>query len=239
MYYDGCKFGKSEDCNVRKFKLKKGQEDHEAQLESVLQRLTTEVTPMYARVAPDSFDNMTAFSEMSDACRIGHNPLRERPFSGKRLNVTVTSGSVSSMSMIGFFSGITAVSDFCAHAHRDVNNMNAGCTVVVTLTKPENRQVVVKPDDEQLHVLPHYGVDLTDEHGSAEGQMSKVRTGALEVLDRFDRKTILRSKPAKSKCKRGHPTVSYILYTIHSLTIDFNLCLFFVRVTGKSSWMPS
>lgn len=40
------------------------------------------------------------------------------------------------------------------------------------------------PRDEQLHVLPLYVMDSTDELGSKEAQQQKVRAGAVEVLDR-------------------------------------------------------
>ena len=39
-----------------------------------------------------------------------------------------------------------------------------------------------KPEDEQLHILPLYIMDTTDEYGSKEGQDEKVRAGAVEVL---------------------------------------------------------
>lgn len=41
-----------------------------------------------------------------------------------------------------------------------------------------------KADDEQLHILPLYIMDTTDEYGSKEGQDEKVRAGALEVLSK-------------------------------------------------------
>ena len=63
--------------------------------------------------------------------------------------------------------------------------MNGGCTVIVTLTKPENRKLDGIPDDEQLHVLPHYAPDETDEFGCREGHMKKLETGELEVLEKF------------------------------------------------------
>ena len=37
--------------------------------------------------------------------------------------------------------------------------MDQGCTVIVTLTKKENRQLGVRPSDNQLHVLPQYVLD--------------------------------------------------------------------------------
>lgn len=39
-----------------------------------------------------------------------------------------------------------------------------------------------KPEEEQLHILPLYIMDTTDENGSKEGQDEKVRAGAVEVL---------------------------------------------------------
>ena len=60
-------------------------------------------------MAPDAFDNLTAFSSAAAFCRIGRRPDLRRPFSG-----------------------VTGVVDFCAHAHLDKNNINAGCTMVRT-----------------------------------------------------------------------------------------------------------
>ena len=54
---------------------------------------------------------------------------------------------------------------------------------ILTLTKPENRGVR-KPAEEQLHVLPHYVIDETDEWGTKEGQQEKVREGHVDVLSR-------------------------------------------------------
>lgn len=41
-----------------------------------------------------------------------------------------------------------------------------------------------KPEDEQLHVLPLYIMDTTDEYGSKEGQDEKVHAGSVEVLSK-------------------------------------------------------
>ena len=53
--------------------------------------------------------------------------------------------------------------------------------------------LTVKPDDEQLHVLPHYKIDDTNEFGSIEDQ--KLRTlpgGGIEILDKYERQMIVR-----------------------------------------------
>jgi hypothetical protein len=50
---------------------------------------------------------------------------------------------------------------------------------VVSLTK---HRTLSKPDDEQLHVLPLYAMDDTDEFGSKEGQEAKMKSGAVETL---------------------------------------------------------
>jgi hypothetical protein len=79
------------------------------------------------------------------------------------------------------------VVDFCAHAHHDFNNINNGTTMVVTLLKPENREFGKPHTDRQLHVLPNYRVASVDEFGSRAGQLQKVKNGAVEVLQEFNR----------------------------------------------------
>lgn len=119
-----------------------------------MQSLATIVSPLYKQYAPEAFKNMTTFEEDSLECRLGYNDGRP-------------------------WAGVTACADFCAHAHKDNHNMNNGCTVVTTLTKHRG---FTKPDDEQLHVLPLYVLDPTDEDGSYESYHQRVQSGALEVL---------------------------------------------------------
>jgi hypothetical protein len=61
------------------------------------------------------------------------------------------------------------------------SNSNFVCQIV-TLTAPEARRFGVRPEDEQLHVLPLYSPGDTDEHGSTRAQLDKVEQGSLEVL---------------------------------------------------------
>ncbi|KAI8796635.1 methylcytosine dioxygenase TET2 [Biomphalaria glabrata] len=173
MYYNGCKFARSQ--SARKFKLK--DLEMEEDLGEKLERLATDISPLYSRLAPDAYRNQIQFEKQAGECRLG--TAAGRPFSG-----------------------VTAVVDFCCHSHRDCHNMNNGCTVVVNLTKHRGFE---KPEDEQYHVLPLYILDQTDEIGSMEGQMDKIRKGSLEVLSRYMTQVRTRSTPYRP-CKRNRTT---------------------------------
>ncbi len=182
-YYMGmCKFAKSNKENIKKFRL--SDKEHEAELEDTLQNLATDLAPLYRRMAPVSYGNQVAFESVASDCRIGH-PVQGggRPFSA-----------------------VTGVVDFCAHAHRDTHNMNAGCTVVLTLTKPENRpfSTTVAPDDEQLHVLPHYipEIDQADPEINNEAYSRKHIEGSVKFLEKFHRTMVIRSKPLEKPTRR-------------------------------------
>ena len=89
----------------------------ELDLSRTLNTLATRIARLYRRLVPSAYHNQVCFERVAGDCRIGfadttdpehegHEPL-QRPFSGT-----------------------TAVSDFCAHAHKDVQNVEDGCTVV-------------------------------------------------------------------------------------------------------------
>nr|CAB3262691.1 uncharacterized protein LOC100181878 [Phallusia mammillata] len=186
MFYNGCKYARS--VNPNKFKLN-GTKDNAAEkfVENICQRLATDMSSKYKMAAPDAHKNQTEHESKGTECRLGENSeLEGRPFSG-----------------------VTLCMDFCAHSHKDQNNMDNGSTVVLTLTKPEMRELGKKPADEQLHVLPLYKLDLSNEQGTYDGVLDKINSGAIEILSSFPRQIRLRDKPLgtckqrKDKKRRG------------------------------------
>ena len=69
--------------------------------------LADEVAPLLAKWVPEAYANMTAASSEASSCRLGSGPPSTKPFSG-----------------------MTAVLDYSAHPHKDVNNVEGGVTAV-------------------------------------------------------------------------------------------------------------
>ena len=174
MYHNTCKFCRSSE--PHKFRLK--EDSAEEGLEDICLEMTNTVGDIYRNLAPASHANMCLFEEVASKCRIGDERKAGRPFSG-----------------------ITSVSDFCAHSHKDYSNMVGGATAIVTLLRPQDRELR-KPEEEQYHVLPLYCPDMTNREVD-----EKVATGSLEVLDRFSRTIAVRDKKMAG-CKRGRLTAA-------------------------------
>ena len=78
----------------------------EEELEEDIQKLATEVAPIYKWLAPQAYQNQIGTQSAGRECRLGKG--EEKPFSG-----------------------MTCCMDFCAHSHYDKHNMaDGGATIV-------------------------------------------------------------------------------------------------------------
>ena len=191
---------------------KKELELKERNLENTVNNLADQVGNLFEAVVPQAFKNMTICGGQAEKCRIGDSRKSgdELPFSGftavsdfcahSHTGLCLHSKISFSLAFIKFstqlvisrkkffhellFSFVCDFTNFLFVFVLDINNMVGGLTAVVTLVKPENRILGIKPEDEQLHVLPHYAVDKTDEFDSIDGQNFKVTTGQV-ILTKF------------------------------------------------------
>ena len=107
---------------------------------------------------PNLFQEMTLFSEIAAACRIGRRKAKERPFSGA-----------------------TIVSSKMVHVHKDENNCLSGLATMMVFCPEEERQQAP-----QLHILYNYacrnkqgkGIGFALPHGSIHMELGAVEPHA-------------------------------------------------------------
>jgi hypothetical protein len=163
------------------------------ELATLCNRIAGAVAALHHRLAPESLANLCLFQDVAGDCRLGGDDggdddgvssLSIPPDIAERdeamLDDFGAADTASGLQRPRPYSGVTAVMDFCAHAHRDTSNVLGGATAIVTLTRPEIRgrgiaagaadsvpkpavstasEVEVVPAallEEQFHVLPLY-----------------------------------------------------------------------------------
>ena len=117
-----CKWFNSYFENIRNVKLSRNKEAEDT-LEEIIVEMAKATLDTFEKAVPTAFHNMDAFTDVGNLCRIPTGPKQP-------------------------FAGCTCVSDYTAHPHTDFLNLKSGCTVLVSLGRPDGQP--------QYHVLPHY-----------------------------------------------------------------------------------
>ena len=187
MYTAGCKFANSH--SPRKFKLHN--EEYEKQLEDKMNELACSLSTLHKAAAPKAFNNMIRCEDDGEECRIGKGYMKP-------------------------YSSVSAVVDFCAHQHKDFNNMKNGCSCIVTLTKSRGLNIA---SEEQFHVLPQMKPENTTNGKDSETGGVAIALTHGSVMFEYARNELHATTPLQNPSLTNPTRISLVFYQHRDLNL--------------------